>query len=99
MAIALRQAGFRVFSTHKVGGGFPDLVVAGIHRHYGIPFIVLVEVKSTKSSRLTEDEEAFFLMFQDMPVIVATSPSDVALAFGWSPDDAIQLNAKEYQHG
>jgi len=92
IVIRLRKVGFKVFPTHRVGGGFPDLVVGGYHRLYGIPYLVLVEVKSD-GGKLTEQEEEFFTTFHGMPIIVARRPSDVAEAFGWSKEEAQELNS------
>lgn len=50
---ALQAAGYRVFDTHAVGHGFPDLCVQAASGD-----ILLFEVKG-KNGSLTEAEEAF----------------------------------------
>lgn len=55
---ALRQAGYSVHDTSRLGGGFPDLVV-GLHS-----VNVLLEVKDgdavPSKRKLTKDESEFF---------------------------------------
>lgn len=58
MVEAFRRMGCKVFPTHQVGRGFPDLVVCITDRT-----IILVEIKDGEKPpskrRLTPDEEAF----------------------------------------
>ena len=51
---ALRMAGYSVWHTHTLGGGFPDLVVSC---HAGVN--VLVEIKNGKA-KLNDLEQKFF---------------------------------------
>jgi len=51
---ALRQVGAWVSDTHNIGDGFPDLVVAKPNG-----YLFMVEVKASRSSKLTEDERKF----------------------------------------
>jgi hypothetical protein len=59
---ALRKIGCSVFSTHKVGHGFPDLAVGYVNRQ-GIRHTCLMEVKdgslSPSKKKLTTDEKLF----------------------------------------
>lgn len=51
----LREAGWWVWDTHDLGGGFPDLLALNASGRF-----VMLEVKSP-GGKLTEDERAFFL--------------------------------------
>ncbi len=72
----LKEYGYLCESTHTLGKGLPDLLVAGWH--YGLDANVLlwVEVKMLGGS-LTEDENKFFKDWQDMPVMIAFHARDV----------------------
>lgn len=58
----LRRLGFSVADTHRVGGDFPDLVVANTSNCFNcdceIPRTVLVEVKSG-DEKPTTDQQTF----------------------------------------
>lgn len=50
----LREAGFWVWDTHDLGGGFPDLIALNKSGEF-----VMLEVKA-RGGKLTDDELAFF---------------------------------------
>lgn len=52
---ALRQAGYSVEDLSGVGGGCPDLLVAGIYRWTGVTCTWVMEVK-TASGELSQDQ-------------------------------------------
>lgn len=66
----LRDMGYKVFDTHELGGGFPDLCVL---TRTGV--IILLEVK-TPGGRLTDDERQFIQEWKNAPVFVVTSASE-----------------------
>lgn len=72
-----RQLGCSVFSTHKVGKGFPDLVCAIFGRTF------LVEVKDGKKSpsqrKLTPDEKGFHESWKAPVYIIETDMQAAAL--------------------
>lgn len=68
---ALRDAGYLVHETHQLGGGFPDIVVAGIDRRCGTRRVWLVEIKD-RTGRLTPDEQAFCALWGEYVAIVRT---------------------------
>lgn len=68
IAEALRQAGFQVVYTHRLGHGFPDLVVA----KRGVT--ILVEVKSRRGAPLSKAEEDFWKQWQGGPLVLTWSP-------------------------
>lgn len=79
---ALRQAGFHVCVTSRLGDGFPDLVVTGNNRHTGQIEALLVEVKTAKG-KLTPDERDFLSAYpDDGPYIIARTFDDVLTWFG-----------------
>ena len=81
----LRARGFLVAITHRLGGGFPDIVVAG--RDWGgTPQVLLVEIKS-KGGRLTPAEKKFMEEWRVF-AIVAYSVADILRGFGL-PDSAL----------
>lgn len=65
---AFRQLGWSVYSTHQLGGGFPDIVVAKNS------FTALVEVKDgnkpPSKRQLTPDEKIFHENWQGEIVII-----------------------------
>ena len=76
---ALREAGCRVFDTSRVGGGFPDALVAT-----PAGSLLLMEIKdgslSPSKRRLTEAEEKFFATFGGHCVIAESAEDALALA-------------------
>lgn len=66
----LREAGYSVCDIHIVGCGVPDLIVARDGK------TVLVEVKRTWLSPMSEDEHVFFQTWQG-DKIVATCAKEV----------------------
>ena len=87
MESELRQLGFHVADTSRLGGGFPDMVVSGWSRRKGCVMALLVEVKMPEG-KLTDDEWKFVEEFpQDGPYIIAYSTEDVLEWFdamdGW----------------
>ena len=58
IVLALRTAGYSVFSTAPLGKGFPDLVVGRNNRN------VLLEIKASTRDKLTHHEAVFFAMWQ-----------------------------------
>lgn len=76
---ALRREGVRVFDTHRLGSGFPDLVA--LHRDGRS--VVLIEVKDgskpPSARRLTDDEAAFAALF---PVSVVMTEREALAAVG-----------------
>lgn len=81
---AFRKLGYSVYSTHRVGSGFPDLVCGKFgHNH-------LVEVKDSKKSpsqrKLTELEEKFFKDWLGSVHIIE------------SVQDVIEFNRKRIRH-
>ena len=67
---ALRAAGYMVFDAHRLGKGFPDLVVCKYRNVY------LVEVK-TKDGKLTPDEREFIK--DGWPVVVVYDGQDALI--------------------
>ncbi len=80
---SFRKCGCMVASLHQLGGGIPDLVVqiSGT--------TVLVEVKATKKSSLTDPQKDFH---NDWKVYIIISPEDVAALV--SSIRVAQLSAK-----
>jgi hypothetical protein len=77
----LRGLGFHVSPTHRLGGGFPDLVVTGPHIDGGI-VALLVEVKEPRG-KLNEREKRYHADYPEGgPLIVARSADDVLEWFG-----------------
>jgi hypothetical protein len=60
----LQQLGATVFSTHKVGDGFPDIVVGFRGRNY------LFEIKKDTKSKLTDCEKNFHLFWKGQVDII-----------------------------
>ena len=78
----LRRMGFHVATTHRVGSGFPDLVVTGERLPAGGMAALLVEVKDGRG-RLTPDEVEWHAAYPDGgPLIVARCAEDVLTWFG-----------------
>lgn len=86
---ALRDVGYTVQSLAQLGGGVPDLLVAGINRRTGEAGLWLMEVKDGRrppsERRLTPDEAAWHASWGG-PVAVVESVYDalavVGAAFG-----------------
>lgn len=76
----LRQLGFRCHSTHKVGDGAPDILVAGMK--HSTPTLLWVELKSVKG-QLNPKQKDFHAEWHNYPVLVARSTEDVLRWFGW----------------
>lgn len=86
----LRQMGFSVADTSRLGENFPDLVVG----KHGLD--LKVEVKSPKgrktaTERLSEGQSTFATTWKGSPTIAAYTSQDVVFAFhlhckrhGWS---------------
>jgi hypothetical protein len=78
----LKARGWRVVSTARMGGGFPDVLIWRANRGYR-----LVEIKQPKGT-LTPDQREFHAAF---PVDVLRSLEDVAslcrLRCGWREDE------------
>lgn len=82
----LRQLGFSVADTARLGQGFPDLVVAGRKWTLGSAnedkvATLLVEVKRDNKAGLTPDEKEFFATWQGA-VMVATCIEDILVWYG-----------------
>jgi len=71
----LRQAGYSVFSTSKVGDGFPDIVVSGYWVEGKMYVDKLVEIKMP-GGKLTPDEVIFHDSW-NTSIITAYSAQDV----------------------
>ena len=67
---ALQAAGYRVFDTHAVGHGFPDLCVQA-----GSGAIILLEVKGPRGT-LTPDEVEFFTEWRESPIYWVRTAED-----------------------
>lgn len=76
----LRQLGYKIASTHTVGGGFPDILVSGMKN--GVPTLLLVELKSARG-KLRPSQVKFHSMWDGFTIIVARSTEDVLRWFGW----------------
>jgi soluble P-type ATPase len=75
---ALRGYGCKVFPTHMVGNGFPDLVVS-IHGKVG--FMEIKDGNKSESRRaLTADQIKFWTEWKDCPLSLVTDV-DGALRF------------------
>lgn len=76
---ALRAAGCRVHDTSRLGGGFPDTVVA---TPAGV--LLMIEIKDgslpPSRRRLTPAEEEFFATFAGHCVIAESAEEALALA-------------------
>lgn len=82
MVADLRDMGLHVHPTHRLGSGFPDLIVSGYSLRAAAVVALLVEVKS-KGGTLTDDEKKFHQQYpEDGPLIVAYSADDVLVWFG-----------------
>ena len=78
----LRGAGFHVWPTHRLGAGFPDIVVTGQRLPSGDVAALLVEVKDGRG-KLTEDEQEWHAAYPEGgPLIVARCAEDVLAWFG-----------------
>ena len=74
----------KVALTHRLGGGFPDLLCCGIKRYTDQWTLLLVEVKDVgKEDDLTDDEREFFKEWAGTPLIIASKPEDVLRWYGW----------------
>lgn len=77
---ALREAGAKVWCTHQVGHGFPDLLVGWLGA------LMLIEVKDgakiPSKRKLTPDERAFFSEWVGYPVYVVESPLQALMLLG-----------------
>jgi hypothetical protein len=75
---ALRRAGCRVHDTSRLGGGFPDIMVAGRRG------LVLMEIKDgakpPSARKLTPAEAEFFEFWAEHVSIVATVEQALAAA-------------------
>lgn len=76
----LREAGARVFCTHQLGQGFPDLLVGW----QGV--LMLLEIKDgdkpPSKRKLTPDEQAFFAAWAGYPVHVVENPLQALVLLG-----------------
>lgn len=77
---ALRAAGATVYPMHRVGGGFPDLLVTYRRQTH------LIEVKDgskpPSKRELTEDEAKFHSEWAGGPIHVVTSADEALVAVG-----------------
>jgi len=65
---SLRKAGYTVWDTHTVGGGFPDIIACnGSHN-------VLMEIKMP-NKKLNEKEKQFFEIWNG-PIAIVNSPEN-----------------------
>ena len=84
--------GFVVEDTSKMGDGFPDLVVAGMHQSWHIPYVVLVELKTTRGKLNTKQKE-FHARWQGYPIYVVVNVSTLLIdAFAWEETQARSLD-------
>ncbi len=82
MVTQIRRAGFHVHPTHRLGDGFPDLVVTGYSMKLRTVAALLVEVKRDGEG-LTEAEKEFHEGYPlDGPLIIARHAEDVLRWFG-----------------
>ena len=81
MEKTLQEHDYLTESTHTLGGGKLDLIVAGRHYGHKMNMIVWVEVKNLGGS-MTEDENKFHKKWQGMPIIIAFHARDVLRWFG-----------------
>ena len=82
MVAQIRRAGFHVHPTHRLGAGFPDLIVTGYSMKRNAVLALLVEVKQEREG-LTADEIEFHEGYPlDGPLIIARSADDVLRWFG-----------------
>lgn len=68
---ALRAVGCSVWSTHQLGGGFPDLCVSRAGS------TMLLEVKDGAKAKLTEDEARFFKEWAGQVAVVRSAKEAV----------------------
>lgn len=80
----LRGLGFHVALTHRVGGGFPDMIVTGTRLPSGDVAALLVELKNVAGkNRLEPSEAAWHASYPEGgPLIVARAAEDVLRWFG-----------------
>ncbi len=67
---ALRQCGALVQTTHTLGRGFPDLLIA----YRGV--LALIEVKTPRGT-LTPDETQWHAKWQDAPVYIVRDVDEI----------------------
>ena len=80
---ALRRLGLHVALTHRLGAGFPDLVVTGQRLPTGDVAALLVEVKVPGGKGLNEEEKQWHAAYPEGgPLIVARELGDVLRWFG-----------------
>lgn len=72
---AFRERGWTVKTTHTLGSGFPDLLVA----KRGVLKQIEVKNQAGRGLALTPDEKAYHadLLLADCPVLVVASEADV----------------------
>jgi hypothetical protein len=63
IVFALRAVGCKVYPTHRLGGGFPDLFT--LYKDQPL----LLEIKS-KGGRMTPEEQDFYNQYQACTVVV-----------------------------
>ena len=64
---ALRELGYSVYSVHRVGKGFPDIIVGKRKKNW------LIEIKNPEyDKKLTPDEQAFFDEWQGQVDMAST---------------------------
>lgn len=84
----LRKLGYRVYVTHRLGEGYPDLMCGGKRTYvtdlggktfrFTVPHLLLVEIKAPgKEEELTDKEVKFMREWRGFPVIVAERTEDV----------------------
>lgn len=76
----LTALGFSVADLSRVGGGIPDLIVAGTHRATGQQVNLLVEIK-TATGKLRPGQVEFIQEWSG-PVLIARTLDDILRWFG-----------------
>lgn len=86
---SLRELGFKVEDTSKVGRDFPDLIIFGLDHILEMHRVLLVEVKYGKG-KLSAGQQEFAENWRGA-VITAYSLVDVLAAFGWTEAEIGQV--------
>lgn len=96
----LRERDYIVVHLHTLGKGVPDILVGGPHFLTGQCEWLLVEIKSSDSAELTEQEAEFWQTCKDanLPMVVATDFGHVLHWFGWEYGPNEEKGVFEWQH-
>lgn len=90
--------GFEVEDTSRVGGGFPDAIIGGVHQITGEPIVVYAELKS-KRGKMMDNQKAFKEKWEGyLNVVEARRVSDLLINnFGWEKEAAEALDTPEME--